>query len=966
MFASPPKKERDWLGGLPNLHDRLDAAGIATEPGQRAAILHVIGKRQLGDWPGAPDIDLLLTPLLAQTPEDQDMVRALLKTWSDSLDVDPARPAAASSGAFRAAPVMHAEPPAPASEVWASEAAAPRALSRAGFMAFLGLAFFGLVALAMVTVWSVTEPPSNVNEPPSNNETPNEPTRDPNSRPDRRPAAANPPPERDNVLAEVPGTSMPLGLRLSLAALPVLAFAVYLVWLMARRGRWLATGLALARSAGPPIRLTLDLDGPDTLFTPGALRKGSQTLKAPLKVEGHRLDIGRTVEATAGAAGFFSPVNAMVRVEPEYVFLIERLSPHDHAAKLFDLAVERLRDKQHGVVIHRFFFQHDLRRVYTDDAGLPAVMDIRDLSERFQRNRVFVLGTADGFFHPLDDSPQPWTRTLLEWQKRAVLHVRPVRHWGPTELRLLESGFALATATASGLQRVAGYAGLPSRAITRPLLEGRRVEGMTVTRPEPDDMVRRPATPIQRGLARTVCNDVLFTADGRSVMTAGRDGAITLWDARTGEAQAVLAHHERGEARALAMPIQHGDRVFTASELPGDDEKPIPSGNPNYVVSVGDDGITRFSFPGYGIDAATRQPIKASRVAHWGPGKGGIPDQTGQWAVAVSDDGHWVAHASRAGVVSVCNVASRLCQSAFRPAGDRPVRALSFLKGRSNADVVTLGYDTQVLSGPWDTGDRSESGVTDLGRGATAIATHPDDDMTVIATRDGPWLRVARHDVGVQLFRRPFTLGGTEETDGSDDLSGPRIRLITALAFSFAGDMIAVGDDNGLIWRIKLGAENDAPMASGKPLKGLKGPVRHIDWARDGSKLVAVDDHGQVALWDLATGEMRLGPSTVPTRQWIKALLATITQRLVRWRKAAKGLRSWAISLRQSLIILRHQLPEYLWVLMVAFVVLMGSIYTWWTWIAERPGRLPPTSPPTQNGLLDSVPSKAAPPARAK
>ncbi|MGF1453784.1 MAG: SUMF1/EgtB/PvdO family nonheme iron enzyme [Alphaproteobacteria bacterium] len=510
----PPSRPPDWLGGLPRLYALLDTAGIPTEPGQRAAILHVTGKRQIGHWPGAPDIVLLLMPLLAQTPEARETVRAILRRWSDSLGTEqaPGR-SAALPGAVQVAPVLSADAPSVA-----EQSAAVPVRSRLGVTPgriLLGALVIVLLALG-IGYWTVGSRPVPSNPPaiPEIDRGPASKPVDPDGPDTASPSKPRPDsraPVSGSVRVEMPADPMPLALRIALAAVPIVAFTGYLLWLMARRGRWLASGLGLARRAGPPLRLALDLDAVDALFPARALRPGSQSLKASLKVEGDRLDIGRTVDATAGAAGFFTPVNALVRVEPEYVFLIERLSPHDHAARLFDLAVERLRGKQHGVIIHRFFFQGDPETVYTDDPGLPPVMDIRRLSERFQRNRVFILGTADGFFHPLDDRPQPGTRMLLEWQKRAVLHARPVRHWGPTELRLLERGFALATATSQGLQRVAGYARLPERALARTLLEGRRTGPVRLA----PDLVQAPVQAPQQhqdGTHRRFRDEALWVA----------------------------------------------------------------------------------------------------------------------------------------------------------------------------------------------------------------------------------------------------------------------------------------------------------------------------------------------------------------------------------------------------------------------------------------------------------------------
>jgi len=256
--------------------------------------------------------------------------------------------------------------------------------------------------------------------------------------------------------------------KLGLALLPLLPFVGWqisrwrrrMLWLARGRGRgrarargetWAGRGQGSEADPGAAVELPVRLSG--DLFSGDRQRAGARNLRRPSVRRSHRLDLPRTVGATARRAGLVTPVYKDGRRTPEYVFLIEQASTHDHLARLMDLAVERLRDEH--VVIERSYYRTDPRHLYRDDEARTAVT-LKELAARTDGHRLFVLGTADGFFHPFTGEVEGWVSQLDPWRSRTLLSTRPLEHWGPPELRLLDEGFSLATAETSGFAAAAG------------------------------------------------------------------------------------------------------------------------------------------------------------------------------------------------------------------------------------------------------------------------------------------------------------------------------------------------------------------------------------------------------------------------------------------------------------------------------------------------------------------------------
>jgi hypothetical protein len=175
-----------------------------------------------------------------------------------------------------------------------------------------------------------------------------------------------------------------------------------------------------------PIAIAGGLKLSDVLFTGPELRASAHDLRKHRYLPTRKLDAWRTVDATARRTGLFTPVYRERPQLPEYVFLIEQNGTNDHLARLFDLAVDRLRDEH--VEIQRFYFHTDPRQVQADDREHSTV-PLAELAARTDDHRLFIIATADGFFHPLTGEVESWVQRLEPWRSRTMLSTRPLEQW---------------------------------------------------------------------------------------------------------------------------------------------------------------------------------------------------------------------------------------------------------------------------------------------------------------------------------------------------------------------------------------------------------------------------------------------------------------------------------------------------------------------------------------------------------
>lgn len=262
-----------------------------------------------------------------------------------------------------------------------------------------------------------------------------------------------------------------LPLRIALTAIP---FLIFLLWLF---NRWKKRIMWLSHA--PVERALTERQYADNandnlfsnLFQNADFQNAGRRLHRYREENTNDLDIQKTVLKTVAAAGYFTPVYRKRKFSPDYLFLIEQKDRNDHMARMVDVAITRFRDK--NIHVERYYYRTDLRRLVHDDEE-RTVANLEDLSEKLQNHRMVIVGTADGLFHPLTGEIRSWADVFNHWETRTLLSARPLNEWTEDhEIRLLESGFSLATASVKGISAFAK--GVSSAEIDRGgvLLQGR-------------------------------------------------------------------------------------------------------------------------------------------------------------------------------------------------------------------------------------------------------------------------------------------------------------------------------------------------------------------------------------------------------------------------------------------------------------------------------------------------------------
>ncbi len=376
-------------------------------------------------------------------------------------------------------------------------------------------------------------------------------------------------------------------------------------------------------------------------------------------------------------------------------------------------------------------------------------------------------------------------------------------------------------------------------------------------------------------------NGIAVSPDGAEVASAGRDGAIRIWELSTG--------------RPVGEPLTgHDGAVWSVAFSP--DGKMLASAGDDHTVrrwdtashqQIGDpmtghDDVVRSV--AFSPDGAMLVSGSFDRTARLWDARRGTPvgnplrgHHGWVFAVAFSPDGRRVATGGYDHTVGVWDVATGTPVAPLREVDTGPVNAVAYspngrllLSGSQFGDLMIWNPDTGLPVGP---SANVTSNVIGLGfsRDGKTLAIGSADNMVLLfdpAQPDADPVRLSGHESAV--FGVVFTPDG-QIVSGSRDTTvrvwnGTRRQPMyqdqqaMQLAFGPDGKNVAsagLGSDPLSVWNLENRTEQPVPGVESEKV------VMSVGYSRSGDRLVAGLIDGRTLMWDTATMKT-VGPPLTP------------------------------------------------------------------------------------------------------
>jgi hypothetical protein len=457
----------------------LRASGYTIDVGQVAAVQYLALLSASGSWPRPHELGTVLAPIFARTPTEQFDIGRRLQAWEPllfpSLNGSDRPDSVSGSTPLRSVKLM-ATPDSPGGAIMRRYRLERRWVVI--LSAFVLLAGLGLMGLVLSHEWSsgvapvVSVPRGLANE------------------------RVIPAPSQTFFQPRIGHSKITMSESGTLISgrpvMPVWSIAIPIVtggmpvalvlgiWLL-RRSRWRAWRYLAEGSPRDVAEMQVLM--PDTPLFEGLVSElGARDLARPRRVASNELDLDRSLDATARAAGIPQPVFKVRPQTPSYVIVVEEASRHDHLARLGDILGARLADA--GVVTESYHMTHpeivrttDGRNSYLDEVG-----------DRHRGARLLVLGPGELI---LDPRSRRVVRALSEnaaWSDRAYLVLGRIDRL--TAQKLLDDGFVLAPATPTGMREFGKHIASAPRQfgqilMTLPGAESRSDQNRDAVRPLP-------------------------------------------------------------------------------------------------------------------------------------------------------------------------------------------------------------------------------------------------------------------------------------------------------------------------------------------------------------------------------------------------------------------------------------------------------------------------------------------------
>jgi WD40 repeat protein len=294
---------------------------------------------------------------------------------------------------------------------------------------------------------------------------------------------------------------------------------------------------------------------------------------------------------------------------------------------------------------------------------------------------------------------------------------------------------------------------------------------------------------------RTVGDSIAFSPDGKTIVAAGEDGSITLWDVA-------------GE-RQIGSPLKgHTDEVDSVAYSP----------DGRYIASSReDDSVILW-------DARNRQLLR--RLANPNPNPGESVGFTGSRNVAFSPDSTVVAAGFGDGTVHLWYTASG--QSIREPLAVHTKRVFSVAFSPDGGTLASACYDDSLILWDLENGEPRYPPFTE----------HKDAILGLAFSPSGGQLATGSMDTDIILWELDHGKFPNLHSDA-----------ILSLAFSPDNRLLATSAKDGSIrfW------DADSTAASGAPVTNLESKHSNLVFSPDGSLLASTGESADIHLWNVQT-----------------------------------------------------------------------------------------------------------------
>jgi hypothetical protein len=411
--------------------DELRAAGYSADINQMTAAYQLLLLVASGDWAGGEDrVTNLLAPLFARTPAQQADFHSRFANSSGRIIVRKRRAAADRQPALSDTPrepTLHdgLDDPGPLRKLRIEE--------RRLFVGYIvaALFFVAIFSLTIAYFWPDLTASSS----------------SPSSFPKEQPSRSSASSASSAQLEATKTWSMytwPVAIPLSLALLPpCIGLALWFAGFR-RQSLWAKMATESPRDLSA-IRI-VSSDAP--IFEDADMDVAARDLSRHRRLRLDEPDILRSIDETVRRGGLATLVMIERSVTPQYVFLIEETSAHDHVARTADLIVDRLNSA--GVISTRYYIGSP--SLVRNASGEPA--NLSDLPILHSGHRLIVIGPGEATVHygsgelcsALDHD---------HWADHAYWVAGAIDR--STAVRLVSAGYAVAPATIEGIRIAARY-----------------------------------------------------------------------------------------------------------------------------------------------------------------------------------------------------------------------------------------------------------------------------------------------------------------------------------------------------------------------------------------------------------------------------------------------------------------------------------------------------------------------------